>query len=138
MKLSVKVEYACRVLVQLARGYGKKELAHIEDLAAAEKIPANYLAQILTDLRNGGLIASRRGKQGGYALARKPEEITVFDIIKTIDGELLSINPASEGESSRAVHQVWEEIRRVLESKTREYSLEVLLMRDSDEKMYYI
>ncbi len=138
MKLSVKVEYACRVLVQLARNYGKRELAHIEDLAGAEKIPANYLAQILTDLRNGGLIVSRRGKQGGYALARKPEEITVFDIIKTIDGELLAINPVNEGQSSRAVHQVWVEIRNVLEAKTREYSLEGLLMRDGDETMYYI
>ncbi len=138
MKLSVKVEYACRVLVQLARGYGKKELAHIEDLARAERIPANYLAQILADLRNGGLITSRRGKQGGYALARKPDEITVFDIIKTIDGELLALGPVNEGQSSRAVHQIWEEIRKVLEAKTREYSLEVLLLRDSDERMYYI
>ncbi len=138
MKLSVKVEYACRVLLQLARNYGKKELAHIDGLASAEGIPANYLAQILTDLRNGGLIRSRRGKQGGYALARKPEEITVYDIIKTIDGDILAVNPGNEGQSSRAVRQVWEEIRKVLEAKTREYSLEVLLMRDSDERMYYI
>lgn len=138
MKLSVKVEYACRVLVQLARTYGQSELAHIDELAAAEKIPANYLAQILTDLRNGGLIVSRRGKQGGYALARKPEAITVFDIIKTIDGELLSINPGSEGQSSRAVRQVWEEIGRVLEARTREYTLESLLSRDGEEAMYYI
>jgi len=138
VKLSVKVEYACRVLAQLARGYGQPELAHIEELAAAEKIPANYLAQILTDLRNGGLIISRRGKQGGYALARKPEEISVFEIVKAIDGELLAINPASQGESSGAVRQAWEEIAASLEAKTREYTLDMLVSRDGEEAMYYI
>ena len=70
MKLSVKVDYACRVLAQLARTYGTDELAHIEELAQVEAVPANYLVQILSELRNGGLILSRRGKQGGYALAR--------------------------------------------------------------------
>lgn len=138
MKLSVKVEYACRVLAQLARGYGQPELAHIEELATAEKIPANYLAQILTDLRNGGLIISRRGKQGGYALARKPEEISVFEIVKAIDGELLAINPASQGESSAAVRRAWEEIADALEAKTREYTLDMLVSRDGEEAMYYI
>ena len=138
MKLSVKVEYACRVLAQLARGYGRSELAHIEELAAAEKIPANYLAQILTDLRNGGLILSRRGKQGGYALARKPEEISVFEIVKAIDGELLAINPASQGDSSAAVRQAWEDIAGALEAKTREYTLDMLVSRDGEEAMYYI
>ena len=122
----------------MARGYGQPELAHIEELAAAEKIPANYLAQILTDLRNGGLIISRRGKQGGYALARKPEEISVFEIVKAIDGELLAINPASQGESSAAVRQAWEEIAGALEAKTREYSLDMLVSRDGEEAMYYI
>jgi Rrf2 family transcriptional regulator, cysteine metabolism repressor len=138
VKLSVKVEYACRVLAQLARSYGQPELAHIEDLARAEKIPANYLAQILTDLRNGGLIISRRGKQGGYALARKPEEITVFEIVKVIDGELLTVNAASQGQSSAAVRQVWEEIAGALEDKTKEYTLESLVTREGEEAMYYI
>ena len=124
--------------MQLARNYGRSEMAHIDALAKAENIPANYLAQILTDLRNGGLIVSRRGKQGGYALARKPEQITVFDIIKTIDGELLSINPPHEGESSQAVRRVWEDIARVLENKTREYSLDMLVAPEGEEAMYYI
>ena len=65
MKLSHKLEYACRVLAQLARTHGQEKLAHIDELAEAEKIPANYLVQILNELRNAGLIISKRGKQGG-------------------------------------------------------------------------
>ncbi|MFA5263277.1 MAG: Rrf2 family transcriptional regulator, partial [Opitutaceae bacterium] len=76
MKLSVKVSYACRVLAQIARLHGTGELAHVESLSQAESVPANYLAQILSELRDGGLICSRRGKQGGYTLARAPEQIT--------------------------------------------------------------
>ena len=75
VKLSHNLEYACRVLAQLARTHGQEKLAHIDELAEAEKIPANYLVQILNELRNAGLIVSKRGKQGGYALARAPERV---------------------------------------------------------------
>jgi len=96
MKLSVKVDYACRVLAQLARQHGKEGLSHIEELAEIEAVPANYLVQILSELRNGGLITSRRGKQGGYALARPPEKITLLDIAKVIEGELLEITTSGK------------------------------------------
>ena len=89
MKLSVKVDYACRVLAQLARHHGEERLAHIEELAKLEAVPANYLVQILSELRNVGLITSRRGKQGGYALARPPDRITLYDIVKLIEGDHL-------------------------------------------------
>lgn len=92
MKLSVKVDYAGRVLSQLARTYGSDELAHIEDLANAEAMPANYLVQILSELRKGGLILSKRGKQSGYALARDPEEVTLYDIVRLIEGDVLELN----------------------------------------------
>ena len=64
MKLSLKVEYACRVLSQLALNYQEGVLTHIDELAQAEDVPKNYLVQIMSELRNGGLIISRRGKQG--------------------------------------------------------------------------
>ena len=87
MKLSVKVDYACRVLAQMAKYHGTSELAQIELLAEVEAVPANYLVQILSELRNGGIIISRRGKQGGYALARSPDDITLYDIVKLIEGD---------------------------------------------------
>ncbi|WP_404425389.1 RrF2 family transcriptional regulator [Nibricoccus sp. IMCC34717] len=137
MKLSVKVDYACRVLAQLARQRGSEELAHIEDLARVEAVPANYLVQILSELRNGGLITSRRGKQGGYALARPAEEVTLLDIVRVIEGELLEITPVGEGQSARRVNQVWKEVRESLEEKARSITLDRIAMRQNEE-MYYI
>src|SRR4051812_648737 len=89
VKLSVKAVYACRVLAQIARKHGSGELAHVENLAEVEAVPANYLAQILSELREGGLITSRRGKSGGYLLARAPEEISLYDIVILVEGDVL-------------------------------------------------
>jgi len=137
LKLSVKVDYACRVLAQLARHWGTDELAHIEDLARVESVPANYLVQILSELRNGGLITSRRGKQGGYALARAPEDISLYDIVKLIEGDLLELNGTGGGQSGRRVDQIWREVRTTLEDKCRSYSLDKFIAK-SAEDMYYI
>lgn len=137
MKLSVKVDYACRVLAQMAKHHGTDELAHIEQLAAIEAVPANYLVQILSELRNGGLIISRRGKQGGYALAKAPSEITLYDIVKLIEGDVLELNSAGDGHSGKRVNAVWREVRAALEEKCRAYSLEQFAAKREDE-MYYI
>lgn len=137
MKLSVKVDYACRVLAQMARTYETDELAHIEELARVEGVPANYLVQILSELRNGGLILSRRGKQGGYALARSPEEITLYDIVKLIEGEVLELAVPGKGHSAARVHAVWREVRGVLEAKCRTCTLADMVVADPEE-MYYI
>ena len=137
MKLSVKVNYACRVLAQIARLHGTGELAHVETLAQAESVPANYLAQILSELRDGGLITSRRGKQGGYALARPPEPITLLEIVKLVEGQLLDYSEVNRGQSSRRMSQVWADVRLALEAKLQTYTLDKLSAGVPDE-MYYI
>ena len=137
MKLSVKVEYACRVLAQIARLHGTGELAHVETLAQAEAIPANYLAQILSELRDGGLITSRRGKQGGYALARPPETITLLDIVMLMEGAVLEIGEGGKGQSSRRTQMVWEGVRTTLEETLGRITLDRLVAQ-SPEEMYYI
>lgn len=137
VKLSVKVDYACRVLAQLARHYGDERLAHIEGLAEIEAVPANYLVQILSELRNGGLITSRRGKQGGYALARAPDKITLYDIVTLIEGDHLELGGNAGGQSGKRVQQVWSEIRDTLEARYRSFTLDMLVPRGPGE-MYYI
>ncbi len=137
MKLSLKVEYACRVLAQLSRTFGNNQFSHIDDLAALEEIPANYLVQILNDLRNGGLINSKRGKQGGYSLAKAPDQISLYDIVTVIDGELLGINLGANGSSGKSVQKVWLEVVEAMKVKTMSYSLESFLPEESDH-MYYI
>jgi len=137
VKLSLKVEYACRVLAQLSRSYGNQQFSHIDELAALEEIPANYLVQILNELRNGGLINSRRGKQGGYSLAKPPAEVSLYEIVRVIDGELLGINLGDTGYSGGRVQQVWNEVVESLKDKTMSYSLESFLPEESQD-MYYI
>ncbi|HTB63233.1 MAG TPA: Rrf2 family transcriptional regulator [Opitutales bacterium] len=137
VKISLKVEYACRVLAQLARAYGKPRLAHIEALAKAEAVPANYLVQILNELRNGGLISSRRGKQGGYALARAPQEISLYDIVRVVDSEMLEPPTPSAGQSGTRVSAVWREVGTAVESALKAHTVEDLISRDAAE-MWHI
>ncbi|RKX33905.1 MAG: Rrf2 family transcriptional regulator [Verrucomicrobia bacterium] len=137
MKLSVKVEYACRVLAHLAGRYGSQELLHIEHLAEKEEVPANYLVQILSELRNGGLIISRRGKQGGYALARSPDTITLYDIVIVIEGDLIEMNTKPAGISGPRVTEIWEEVRKDMETKTKSFTLDTFVAKEN-ERMFYI
>lgn len=137
MKISVKVDYACRVMTELARLHGTGELAQIEHLARTEAVPANFLAQILGQLREHGLVASRRGNQGGYVLARPPNEISVYDVLLAVDGECLQLSGNFEGRSGRRLKQVWDEVSRDLTQKTKSYTLDQLVARNVSE-MYYI
>lgn len=137
MKISVKVDYACRVMSELARLYGTGELAQIDRLSKAEAVPANFLAQILLKLRDHGLITSRRGNHGGYTLARPPEEISLYDILMAVEGRCLHLSGNFDGRSGRRLKQVWDEISATLAEKTRSYTLDQLANR-APEEMYYI
>lgn len=137
MKLSLKVVYACQVLAQLGNSYGRSQLPHIEELAKAEEIPSNYLVQILNELRNGGLISSKRGKQGGYALAQDPKTITLYDIVRAVEGELLEFTTEGRGEHARRIESVWTEIAGAFEEKTRAYTVHDLITAGG-ESMWYI
>lgn len=137
VKISVKVDYACRVLTEMARLHGSGHLAQIDQLAKAEAVPANFLAQILGELREGGLIVSKRGIQGGYALARPPEQISLFDIMKVIDGELLEFSGNYEGRTGRRMKEVWTDLRATLDARARGFTLDTFVTK-SGSAMYHI
>ena len=137
MKISVKVDYACRVMAELAHLHGSGRLAQIEHLARTEAVPANFLAQILGQLRTHGLITSRRGNQGGYILSRPPEEISLYDILLAVEGECLQLSGNFHGRSGRRLKLVWDEIGAALVEKTKSYTLNRLATKNPTE-MYYI
>jgi len=137
VKISVKVDYACRVMAELARLHDSGELAQIEHLATAEAVPASFLAQILGKLRNHGLITSRRGNQGGFVLSRAPEEISLYDILMAVEGQCLHLSGNHAGRSGRRLKLVWEEISATLVNKTKSYTLDQLVTKKQAE-MYYI
>ena len=86
MKITKKGDYALRALVDLALNY-KKGLRQIQDIVRKEAIPEKFLEQILVTLKNAGFIHSKRGI-GGYFLRKSPEEISLGDVIRVIDGPL--------------------------------------------------
>jgi Rrf2 family transcriptional regulator, cysteine metabolism repressor len=137
MKISVKVDYACRVMAELARVHGTGELVQIEQLSRAEAVPANFLAQILIKLRDHGLITSRRGNHGGYTLARPPEDISLYDILMAVEGRCLHLSGNFDGRSGKRLKQVWNDISETLIDKTKSYTLDLLTTKSSAE-MYYI
>jgi Rrf2 family protein len=137
VKISVKVDYACRVMAELARLHGSGELAQTEHLARTEAVPANFLAQILIKLREHGLITSRRGNMGGFTLARSPEDITLHDIFDAVEGGCLQLSGNFHGRSGRRLKQVWMEISGALADKMKSYTLNQWASKNPTE-MYYI
>ena len=89
MRMSAKAEYAVRAMTQLASVDGGG-LVKTDDLAKAQGIPAQFLVDILSDLRGDRLVRSHRGRDGGYELARPATEISIADVLRCIDGPLAS------------------------------------------------
>lgn len=107
MRISQKLEYACRALAQLAKCADAGQLTRLDALAQREAVSANFLVQILNDLRRAGLIESRRGMSGGYLLAGQPETITLRQIVEAVDPSLLQLSVSAEGASGAAVAAAW-------------------------------
>ncbi len=91
--LTMKCKYALRALCALANAHPERVQAR--QIAAVADVPEKFLEAILVELRKAGIVASKRGVQGGHALARPPERIMVGDIIRTLDGPLAPIRCAS-------------------------------------------
>ncbi len=86
MKLSTKGRYGLMAMYQLAIAYGEGPIS-IKSIADEEELSENYLEQLFSTLKKDGLIVSSRGAYGGYMLSRHPKEITVGDILRSLEGE---------------------------------------------------
>src|SRR5579862_8567980 len=85
MNISVKGEYALQAIFDLASHSGR-EPVKIAEIARRQQIPQKFLELILASLKQGGFVESRRGAEGGYLLARRPESITVGDVLRYVEG----------------------------------------------------
>ena len=94
-QLSKRTQYSLRALYALSRKYGEGPVL-ITRLAEDEVIPKKFLEQILLSLKSLGLVASKKGKGGGYVLAQPPEQITLASVIRMIEGPLAPLPCASE------------------------------------------
>jgi Rrf2 family protein len=85
MRISAKSEYAIKAVLDLAI-QRERGLTPIQEIALRQGIPQRYLEQVLLALKRAGLVRSRRGSSGGYLLTRAPEEITVGDVLRAVEG----------------------------------------------------
>ena len=90
MRISARADYAVRAALQLAASRDDEPLK-AEAIAAAQDIPHKFLESILNDMRRGGLVLSQRGGNGGYRLAKPAASISIADVIRTVDGPLVSV-----------------------------------------------
>lgn len=137
MKISQKLEYACRALGQLAKAYDGKTLTRLDELAQREAVSANFLVQILNDLRRAGIIESRRGAHGGYLLSRPADHISLRQIVDAVEPSQLQNTAVAEGESGPAVRRVWETVSSKLAADLEDITLSSLAHQSSDP-MFYI
>ena len=95
-----------------------------ERIAQAQEIPPNFLENILADLRNAGLVASQRGAEGGYWLARPAGEISLADVIRAVDGPLANVRGVRSEQvvyagSAEPLRDVWVAVRASLRARAR-------------------
>ncbi len=118
MRVSAKADYAVRAAIELACAAGEGPVKG-ERVASAQGIPPKFLENILLDLRHAGLVASQRGAEGGYWLARPPEEITVADVIRAVEGPIASVRGIRPDDleytgSAEPLRDVWLDVRTAL------------------------
>ena len=93
--LTRKGKYGLKAMILLAREHGRGPIL-IGDLAEQEAIPKKFLENILLALKHRGLVHSRKGPHGGYQLGRAPDQISVGDIVRTLDGPLALVSCVSQ------------------------------------------
>ena len=142
MKISAKTEYACIAMLELAATYGSGEPVRIRSIAEEHGIPQRFLVQILLQLKGAGLVTSTRGAAGGYQLAVPPEEISLGQVMQTIEGAPSEPTSSASPDSVAGVvlQRVWREVAEVQESMLNEVTFGQLVerARKESENMYYI
>lgn len=83
--ISQKARYALKALIALSRADAPRSL-QARDIALGEQVPRSFLEQIMLELKRGGIVGSRRGREGGYYLAKSPESVTLGEVLRLVDG----------------------------------------------------
>lgn len=115
MRVTAKADYAVRAAIELAAGE-QGSPRKVEELAQAQEIPISFLENILTQLKSAGIVRSQRGPEGGYWLARAPEDITLAQVIRAVEGPLVGVRgqrpeETSYGGSAEPLQRVWVALR---------------------------
>jgi Rrf2 family protein len=132
MRVSAKVDYALRAVAELAAAPPGHVTA--ERLAHAQEIPPKFLENILLELRRAEIVASQRGAEGGYRLAKPATEISLADVIRAVEGPIATVRGSRPEEvsytgSAAGLRDVWIELRASMRGVLEETSLADLVGR---------
>jgi len=137
MKISTKGRYGARASLELAIRFGAGPVM-VREIAKSQDISERYLEQILNTLRTSELVKSTRGAKGGYELAKNPSEITLGDIIRSLEGPLDIVPCVQECDygkrSECATCHVWQEVKESIEKVLDSITLEALTERHNKLK----
>ncbi|MDD2582534.1 MAG: RrF2 family transcriptional regulator [Desulfuromonadaceae bacterium] len=140
MRLSTKSRYGLRAMFDIAYNCGS-EPVQIQDISRRQKISPRYLEQIFQNLKRAGLLKSKRGPQGGYVLSRKPEDITVLEILNAAEQDVLLVDcagitpkkskrkPECTFEGKCVTQTVWAEANSMLDTLFGSMTLQTLCQR---------
>ena len=129
MRITAKADYAVRAAAELAAAEGTGPLKG-ERIATAQEIPLKFLENILSELRTAGIVASRRGAEGGYWLSLPPDEISLAEVIRAVEGPIANVRGqrpelVEYGGPAAPLQQVWVAVRANLRAV-----LEVVTLAD--------
>ena len=130
MRVSAKSDYALRALIEMA-GREDGRAVSAEELGRLQDIPHGFLQAILADLRRAGVVMSQRGQSGGWRMGRPAAEVSVADVIRAVDGPLVSVyglrpEAVSYNESADVLQHVWIAARSSLREVFEEVSIQQL------------
>ncbi|QYJ02955.1 Rrf2 family transcriptional regulator [Nocardioides panacisoli] len=134
MRVSAKSDYALRALIEMTNRTAERAVS-AEELGRAQEVPSGFLQAILADLRRAGIVRSQRGQSGGWRLATEPTAVSVADVIRAVDGPLVSVydmRPESVRyqASAEVLQHVWIAARVALREVFEEVTLAQLASGD--------
>lgn len=137
MKLSTRGRYGVRLMLELAIHYGEGPIL-LKEIAQNQGVSEKYLWQLISPLKTMGLVTSRRGLHGGYALGKAPEFITVREILQVLEGALCLVdcvdNPSlCERSDSCISREIWGEVSGDLQRTLQNTTLAIMVEREKSK-----
>ena len=131
MRVSAKADYALRAATELAVAEGAGPVKG-DQIARAQSIPPKFLENILLQLRHAGLVTSQRGAEGGHRLARAPEEISVADVIRALEGPIATVRGVRPDDleytgAASGLQDVWLRLRTSMRDVLEDTTLAAIL-----------
>ena len=138
MRISTKIRYGARAMLELAYHYGEGPI-ELKEIAKKENISLKYLEQVINPLRAAGLVKSIRGSKGGYSLAKPPSDICLYDVVETLEGplnllECLRDPKVCQKVPSCVTRDIWEEVSEAISKIFYSVTLEEMVNRKRDKE----